>query len=267
MLKVVFPEGDNELIKQATSVLSSRGFCFPILLDGSGKSLIEAMQMLSDGRVDACVAGIDLPSRDVIIAAREYIGLDDKNRNTFSSLMLIEFPDGRQIILSDVATCKNPTVEQLSDIAILANDAAAKILGSSKVAMLSFSTFGSGGKDDSITKIRDAIKLVDMYRPDVDIDGEMQLDAAINKEIAGKKAPKSDVAGNANVLICPDINSANILYKGLEQFAGAKAYGPILLGFKKPISDLSRGSTVEDIIGTVLSLIRLIQVMYNRTIK
>jgi phosphate acetyltransferase len=90
------------------------------------------------------------------------------------------------------------------------------------------------------------------------IDGEMQLDAAASAEIGQKKAPDSAVAGQANVLICPDINSANILYKAFEQFAGAAAYGPILLGFQKPISDLSRGSSIEDIVGTTETLLKLI---------
>ncbi|MDR1197155.1 MAG: phosphate acetyltransferase [Candidatus Nomurabacteria bacterium] len=255
MKKIVFPEGDNELVRQAADELSARRICEPVLLDGSEESLQQAVEMVRDGAVEACVAGIDLPSRAVILPARDIVGMTGK---TFSSLMLMEFPDGRKVILSDAATCKNPTAQQLADISILASDAAAKIFGSAKTALLSFSTFGSGGHDDSIDKIRETIKLVRAARPNLIIDGEMQLDAAVNQRIGHKKAPDSEVAGEANVLICPDINSANILYKSFEQFAGAKAYGPILLGFKKPISDLSRGSTSEDIVGTAETLLKLI---------
>ena len=107
-------------------------------------------------------------------------------------------------------------------------------------------------------KIRETIELVHERRPEILVDGEMQLDAAVNPRIAAKKAPAdSQVAGCANVLITPDINSGNILYKSLEQFAGAKLAGPILLGFKAPVSDLSRGSTVEDIEFTTECLVKL----------
>ena len=170
-----------------------------------------------------------------------------------------DFKDGRRYIVSDGATCKNPTVEQLADIVMLAHDAATKILAETpRIAMLSFSTFGSGGKDPSMDKIRETIELVHERRPEILVDGEMQLDAAVNPRIAAKKAPAdSQVAGCANVLITPDINSGNILYKSLEQFAGAKLAGPILLGFKAPVSDLSRGSTVEDIEFTTECLVKL----------
>jgi phosphotransacetylase len=106
--------------------------------------------------------------------------------------------------------------------------------------------------------MQETIKLTRAAHPEIKIDGEMQLDAAVNERIAAKKAPESEVAGKANVLIVPDINAGNILYKSLEQFAGAKVAGPILLGFNKPISDLSRGSTVEDVILTTECLAKLI---------
>ncbi|MDR1032754.1 MAG: phosphate acetyltransferase [Candidatus Nomurabacteria bacterium] len=213
--------------------------------------------MVRDGAADACIAGIDLTSREVIISAKAIIGTR-QNVETFSSLFVIEL-SGKKYILTDGATCKHPTRKQLADIIILVNEAAGKILGHTpKIALLSFSTFGSGGEDESIHTIKDATELVKVYSPDIKVDGEMQLDAAVNPAIAKKKAAGSPVAGQADVLVCPDINSGNILYKGLEQLAGAKAYGPILLGFNKPVSDLSRGSTEEDIVGTIQALISLI---------
>lgn len=256
MHKVIFPEANNEYIKEAAARLSD--ICEPVLLESDLQSA--AVKVL-DGDVDAMIAGIDYSSRDVILATRDIIGIADE-KQTFSSLFVAKFPDGRRIIISDGATCKNPNSAQLADIIELANDAAAKILDEEpRVAILSFSTFGSGGKDPSMDKTAEALNIIHERRLDIIVDGEMQLDAAVNPRVGEKKAAArggSDVAGRANVLIVPDINSGNILYKSLEQFAGATVAGPILLGFAKPVSDLSRGSTVEDIILTAESLIRLI---------
>ena len=261
MHKILFPEAYNELIQAAVARIHTKGECEPIveLCD-----LPKACKMLSDNEIDGMVAGIDMASRDVILACRDFLGLDGPElapgeKRTFSSLFVAKFPDGRIIILGDGATCKNPTEMQLADIVELIYGAAIRILGEDpRVAMLSFSTLGSGGSDPSIDKIRDAIFLVRSRRPDIDIDGEMQLDAAINERIGQKKAPNSTIAGRANVLIVPDINSGNILYKSLEQFGNAQIAGPILLGFKKPVADLSRGSTVEDIEFTAECLNKLI---------
>lgn len=256
MYKVIFPEANNEYIKTAAAQLTN--LCEPVLLDCD---LQTAAVKVLDGEADAMIAGIDCSSRDVILATRDVIGVPE-GKKTFSSLFVAKFPDGRKIILSDGATCKNPTSEQLADIIELAHDAAAKILDEQpRVAVLSFSTFGSGGKDPSMDKTAEAIAMIRDRRADILVDGEMQLDAAVNSRVGEKKAAAhggSDVAGRANVLIVPDINSGNILYKSIEQFAGATVAGPILLGFAKPVSDLSRGSTVEDVILTAESLIRLI---------
>ena len=261
MHKILFPEAYNEFIQAAVAHLHAKGECEPIveLCD-----LPKACKMLSDDEVDGMVVGVDSPSRDIILACRDILGLAGPElapgeKRTFSSLFVAKFPDGREIIVGDGATCKNPTEMQLADIVELVYDAASRILGEDpRVAMLSFSTLGSGGSDESIDKIRDAIFLVRSRRPDIDIDGEMQLDAAVNDRIGRKKAPKSTVAGRANVLITPDINAGNILYKSIEQFGNAQIAGPILLGFKKPVADLSRGSTVEDIEYTAECLNKLI---------
>jgi len=248
-MKILFPEANNEYIKAAAAELS--GICEPVLEDCD---LQTAATKLANGEADAMITGIDYSTRDVILATRDYVGIAE-GLKTFSSLFVAKLPDGRRYIISDGATCKNPTAEQLADIVELTHDAAAKILGEQpRVAVLSFSTFGSGGKDPSMDKTAEAIAAIRARRPDILVDGEMQLDAAVNPRIGVKKAPESKVAGRANVLIVPDINSGNILYKSFEQFAGATVAGPILLGFKKPVSDLSRGSTVEDIILTAESL-------------
>jgi phosphate acetyltransferase len=253
MNKILFPEADNEYIiaasEQLADVESVLQKCEPV----------EACEKLRDGEVDAIVAGIDYSSRDIILAAKDTLGLSKPEVKLFTSLFVAVLPDGRKLILSDGATCKHPTVPQLADIIRLTAEASAKLLDEEpRIALLSFSTFGSGGHDDTIDLMRDALALYREKYPNVAIDGEMQLDAAINLRIGQKKAPNSPVAGRANVLIVPDINSGNILYKSIEQFAGATVAGPILLGFAKPVSDLSRGSTVEDIILTTKSLLKLI---------
>jgi phosphate acetyltransferase len=261
MYKILFPEAHNDFIQNAAAHLRGENKCEPImeLLD-----IKKSCQMLANNEADAMVVGIDLPTRDVILACRDNLGLAGPEpapgeKRTFSSLFVADFLDGRRIILGDGATCKNPTEMQLADIIELIHDAASRILDEEPhVALLSFSTNGSGGSDPSIDKIRDAISLVSSRRPDIVVDGEMQLDAAVDKRIGQKKFPDSPVAGSANVLITPDINSGNILYKSLEQFANAHVAGPILLGFKKPVSDLSRGSTVDDIILTTECLMKLI---------
>ena len=193
------------------------------------------------------------------MAARDKLGLTKPEVKLFTSLFYAEFPDGRKMILSDGATCKHPTLEQMCRIIELVHEAAEKLLDDEpRIAMLSFSTFGSGGKDETMDLMQAAIVQTRETHPEIKIDGEMQLDAAVNPRIGVKKAPNSEVAGKANVLIVPDINSGNILYKSFEQFAGAKVAGPILLGFTKPVSDLSRGSTAEDVALTAHCLTRLI---------
>ena len=245
--KVVFPEGDNSTIIEAAKLTEK--FIEPILLNGDD-ALVRAAKMVADSEADSMVAGIDYTSRDVILTTRDYIGMTGK---TFSSSFIIELPDGQIFTLADCAVCKNPSSDQLADIILqTANETCAKILTDEpRVAMLSFSTMGSGGRDDSIEKIQEAIKTVRTKQPKLAIDGEMQLDTAVNLAIGKKKAPNSIVAGKANILICPDLNTGNILYKSMEQFAGGHAYGPILQGFKAPVSDLSRGSTVDDILGVI----------------
>ena len=254
MKKIIFPEANNEYIQAAAAKLA--GAIEPVL---EACDMATAAQKVQNGEADAIIAGIDFSTRDVILGARDVFGMTG---NTFTSICVAYLPDGRRYILSDCATCKNPTAEQLTEIVELVNDASAKILDDQpRVAMLSFSTFGSGTNDSSLDKIHTVLDNIRANRPDIVIDGEIQLDAAVNARIGEKKSAirgGSPVAGQANVLIVPDINAGNILAKSLEQFAGAKIAGPILLGFNKPISDLSRGSTVEDIVLTAECLEKLL---------
>ena len=233
MYKVIFPEANNEYVKEAATRLSE--ICKPVLVEAD---LQTAAAKVHDGEADAMVAGIDYSTRDVILATRDTIGVVE-GKKTFSSLFVAKFPDGRRIILSDGATCKNPTAEQLADIIELAHDAAAKILDDTpRVAILSFSTFGSGGKDPSMDKTAEAIKLIRDRRSDILVDGEMQLDAAVNPRVGEKKAAAhggSEVAGHANVLITPDINSGNRFYSASQnQFPISRAVPRSRILFLRP---------------------------------
>lgn len=248
-MKIVFPELNNPVISEAIEGASGIEIV-------RANTLEEAGDIVSRGEADALIAGIDYTSRDVILTCRDKIGVKG---NTFTSCFVMN-KGSRTIIIADVATCKNPTEDQLIDIVLQTYETANTILDEDpRIAMLSFSTFGSGGHDDSMTRIQNVVGKIKQEYPEISIDGEMQLDAAVNSEVGKKKAPNSLVAGNANVLICPDLNSANILYKSMEQFGGFAAAGPILQGFKAPASDLSRGSTAEDVLATIRVVQKLVE--------
>ncbi len=259
-MNIVFPELQNPIISKAISEYNSEhtdGGITPI----PATSLEEACQKTASGEADALIAGIDYTTRDVVLACKDFLGMPDGCK-TFSSCFVLKNPSARDglktLILADAGVTKVPTENQLYDIVLEAYDTAKKILMDiPRIAMLSFSTLGSA-KDDSIDKINAVITRIRSEHPEIEIDGEMQLDCAVNPEIATKKAPSSAVAGRANVLIVPDLNSGNILYKSLEQFGGYTAAGPILQGFKKPVSDLSRGSTVADVKLVIETMVKLV---------
>ncbi|MDY6012886.1 phosphate acetyltransferase [Clostridium sp.] len=155
------------------------------------------------------------------------------------------------LLFSDCAVNPNPTAEQLASIAIATAETAKNLCKMDpKVAMLSFSTMGSADHE-LVDKVRVATERAKELRPDLDIDGELQLDAAIVPKVASQKAPNSNVAGKANVLVFPDLQSGNIGYKLVQRFANAEAIGPVCQGFAKPINDLSRGCSTEDIVNVV----------------
>ncbi|MEG2018769.1 MAG: phosphate acetyltransferase [Clostridium sp.] len=173
-----------------------------------------------------------------------------------SSFFVMEVPnspygDNGTLLFGDCAVNPNPTSEELASIAISTAENAKALCGMDpKVAMLSFSTMGSA-KHENVDKVVAATKIAKEARMDLEIDGELQLDAAIVGSVASLKAPSSTVAGNANVLIFPDLQSGNIGYKLVQRFTGAKAIGPVCQGFAKPINDLSRGCSVDDIVNVV----------------
>lgn len=173
-----------------------------------------------------------------------------------SSFFVMEIPNSSYghegtLLFADCAVNPNPSATELASIAISTAENAKALCGMNpKVAMLSFSTMGSA-KHENVDKVVEATKIAKAERPDLEIDGELQLDAAIVGSVAKLKAPSSNVAGNANVLVFPDLQSGNIGYKLVQRFANAEAIGPVCQGFAKPINDLSRGCSVDDIVNVV----------------
>ena len=162
-----------------------------------------------------------------------------------------EYGENGTFVFADSGLNANPTADELSEIAISSSKSFEQLVGhKAEVAMLSYSTYGSA-KSEMVDKVVEATKLVREKAPEISVDGELQLDAAIVPEIAKSKAPGSKVAGKANTLIFPDLNTGNISYKLVQRLAKAEAYGPLCQGIARPVNDLSRGCSSYDIAGVV----------------
>ncbi|MGB3751128.1 MAG: phosphate acetyltransferase [Arcobacteraceae bacterium] len=211
--------------------------------------------MVRLGDADGLVAGSNSPTADVLRAAIQVIKTAP-GINTVSSTFVMETADGSfgdngLILFADCAVNPEPNAEQLADIASATAATAASVVGiEPRVAMLSFSTKGSA-KHPLVDKVQYACDILEERGVDFSFDGELQADAAIVEAIGAKKAPGSKVAGKANVLVFPDLQSGNIGYKLVQRFANAQAHGPIVQGLSKPVNDLSRGCSVEDIANLV----------------
>ena len=211
--------------------------------------LFFAAAMLDAGDADGCVAGSVSTTGDVLRAAIQTIGLKPGS-SVVSSIFLMSFEDGCVFTFGDCAVVPYPTSEQLASIA--ADSAISHELLTDqkpKVAMLSFSTKGSA-QHERVQLVTDAYEIANQANPELDIDGELQFDAAFVESIAARKAPGSKVAGKANVFIFPNLDAGNIGYKLTERLAGATATGPVIQGLAKPMMDLSRGCSWEDIVNT-----------------
>ena len=216
-----------------------------------------AAAMVAAGDADGMVAGLAHPTDEVLMIAEMVIGLSE-GVVAPSSFFLMEIPnyaggESGSLVFADPAVNPDPDVEALASLAVVTAESAKAILGwEPRVALLSFSTKGSADHPH-VAKVVEATARAKAMAPGIAIDGEMQVDSALVESVAKRKMDDlGSVAGRANILIFPDLNSANIGSKLVQRLAGAASHGPVLQGFAKPVSDLSRGATVEDVVGAAL---------------
>lgn len=302
--RIVYPEGEDERILTAASMVWKEGIARPILLgrraeieriasekkiDISGIPVMETSEsaelekyavnynkargdislsiarrlvkkvlffgamMVSCGDAEGMVGGIAHTTTSVLQASGLAIGYEE-GISTPSSFFIMVVPEAlgekdKIIVFADCAVNVNPTAEQLADIVVSTGRNVRELLKIEPcIALLSFSTKGSASHE-LIDKVVRATGLAREKAPDLAIEGELQADAALVERVAAQKAKGSSVAGQANILIFPDLNAGNIAYKLVQYLAKARAYGPVLQGFKRPVNDLSRGASVEDVIG------------------
>lgn len=205
--------------------------------------------MVYKGHADGMVSGAAHTTQHTILPALQFIKTKP-NSSVVSSVFFMCLED-RVSVFGDCAINPNPTAEQLAEIAISSAESSAAFGIEPKIAMLSYSS-GASGKGDEVDKVRTATEIVKQRRPDLKIEGPIQYDAAVDRAVGKSKMPDSEVAGQASVLIFPDLNTGNNTYKAVQRETGALAIGPMLQGLNKPVNDLSRGCTVDDIINTVV---------------
>ena len=254
-IRIIDPAQSEKLDEYTAAYVHGRDLNPRVAMRMVRRPLYFAGMMVAAGDADTLVAGVDTPTTFVIQAGVLTVGLV-KGIATPSSFFLMIIPDfqgqkEKPFIYADCAVNVDPTPAELADIAIASEKSARKLLPEEpRVALLSFSTKGSASHV-RINHVTEALALIKQRAADLKIDGEFQADAAIIPSVATKKVKEpSEVVGKANVLVFPDLNSGNIAYKLTQYMAGAKAIGPFLQGFAKPISDLSRGASVDDIVAT-----------------
>jgi len=255
---VVDPENHDKMDAYAdmmVEIRKNKGLTKEEALKLIKNPLFLAVMMIKAGDADGEVAGADNATGDVLRPAFQYVKTAPGISVVSGAFIMIlkdkEFGEDGMMVFADCAVHPNPTAEELAEIAVATGRTTRAIAGfEPKIAMLSFSTKGSA-KHEMVDKVANATKLAKEMAPDLKIEGEIQSDAAIIPEIGQKKAPGSEIAGNANVLVFPTLETGNIAYKLVQRMAHAEAIGPVLQGMAAPINDLSRGCSVSDIVNLV----------------
>jgi phosphate acetyltransferase len=281
--RVVLCEGEDPRVQIALEQLQAKKVVEPIVLGGNGlnpandkrlgriaqylrerrpdriRDGVHALDVAADpvnfgaalvalGEADGCVAGAACPTGDVVRAALWAIGTAPGVSLISSSFYMVLPGDAVVLTFTDCAVVPEPTPGQLAEIALAAARDRSRLIGDSpRVAFLSYSSKGSAG-GPHVARVQEAAAHFQQLAPNIASDGELQADAALNTEVGERKAPGSPVAGRANVLVFPDLDAGNIAYKLVQRLAGASAIGPILQGLARPMADLSRGATPDDIV-------------------
>ena len=257
-LRIIHPETSPDLQRYAEAYALRRAHK-GMSVDKAREELLEphffAAAMVANGDADGTIGGAVYPTPDIIRAALKVIGMAP-SESLLSSFFFMIFPQNTLMpstvnVFADCGLVIDPSAQELAEIAISSADSLQNLTHiQPKIAMLSFSTKGSA-KHPMVSKVEQACALIRQKRPDLSVDGEVQFDAAILPDIGQHKAPGSDVAGQANLFVFPNLDAGNIGYKIAQRLGNARAVGPILQGLAKPANDLSRGCSVDDIIDMI----------------
>lgn len=257
---VIFdPETNSKMSEYANllfEIRKSKGLTMDEAEKLAKDPLYLACLMIKNGDADGELAGAQNTTGNVLRPAFQIVKTLPGIKIVSGAMLMFtptpQYGENGLLVVADVAVNPNPTAEELAQIAVCTAQTARAVAGfEPKVAMLSFSTKGSA-KHELVDKVVEATELAQEMSPDLQIDGELQADAAIVPSIGKSKAPESNIAGQANVLIFPDLQAGNIAYKMVERFSGAQAVGPILQGMAAPVNDLSRGCSVDDVVQMII---------------